>query len=118
VEILSLTRKVSDGQSVVVTVPAGGVTVNNFYKISGFHGIAFETKAENEEVALDISLCEYETDKFLSTDVVSVGDKVYWDDSAKNFTTVVGSNTLIGKATTAKIATSTVCNIKRTTLDS
>lgn len=35
----------------------------------------------------------------------AVGDKVYWDNTAKNFTTTSASNTLAGVAITANAAT-------------
>ena len=35
----------------------------------------------------------------------AVGDKVYWDNAAKNFTTTAGGNTLAGVAITANAAT-------------
>lgn len=36
-----------------------------------------------------------------SADVWTVGTKVYWDDTAKVFTSVVGTNTLVGAAVEA-----------------
>lgn len=113
---MSMTRKTSDGQSVVVTAPSGGVEANRFYLISGFFGWVFQDADAGEDCVLDQTLCEYETDEALSTDVISLGDAIYWDDSAKNFTTTVGSNTLVGKATSAKASGSTVMTIKRTAL--
>lgn len=40
--------------------------------------------------------------KALSTDVIAQGTKVYWDDTAKNITAVVGANLLVGAVTAAK----------------
>jgi len=108
----------SDGQSVVVTAPSGGVTANTFYKISGFLGVCFQDADEGDSCVLDLSLCEVETDQALSTDTFSVGSKVYWDDSAKKFTTTSTSNFLFGMATAAKASGTGVATIKRTTLDS
>lgn len=112
------TRKLSDGQSVKVTAPAGGVTANTFYRIDGFMGHVFQDADAGDECILDVSLCEVETDQALSTDTFAVGEAIYWDDTAKKFTTTVGSNYLYGKATEAKASGTGVAWIKRTTLDS
>jgi len=45
---------------------------------------------------------------------IAAGASLYWDDTAKNFTTVVGANTKAGYATEAAQAADTVVQMKLT----
>ena len=47
-----------------------------------------------------------------SADVIAAGAKVYWDNAAKQVTSTVGSNTLIGCVTEAKAASTTVARVR------
>lgn len=48
----------------------------------------------------------------LPADVIAVGAKVYWDNAAKNITTTVASNILVGCAVAAKAAAATTCDVR------
>jgi hypothetical protein len=45
--------KISDGKSVVVTAPGGGVVGGKFYEVDGFLGCAFTDRYASEKVALN-----------------------------------------------------------------
>jgi hypothetical protein len=46
--------RVSDGKTIRVTAPAGGVVVHGFYRASKFHGFAQTSQAAGQEVDLEI----------------------------------------------------------------
>lgn len=74
--------KISDGLSVVVTVPADTeVKAHQFYEADGFLGAAFETvktgAGETAEVALNIEEAEYETNQIAEGDYER-GTALYW----------------------------------------
>ena len=85
------------GEVLEVTAPSGGVVSGTAYKIGDLVGIATVTAAQTEKFSF-----------FVGPGVVSYSKpgsqawaelvKVYWDDSAKNFTTTSGGNTLVGVA--------------------
>lgn len=103
-----MARKVSDGRSVKVTVPAGTGTVqaNTFAEVAGFFGLAVNTANEGEQVVLLIEQAEYETSQINAADAFAVGDPVYWDAANKRLTTSNGggTNRLVGRVTQAKDA--------------
>jgi len=113
-----LTRKLSDGKAVVVVAPSGGVTQGVWYDISGFMGLCTADALATYDTSLEVALYEYETTQVHTGDTFAVGDAVYWDATADEFTSTVGTNHLIGKATAVKGASDTVLTFKRTTLDS
>lgn len=84
-----MARKISEGRSVKVTVPAGfgAVQANKFYLIQGFFGLAVNDANEGEQVVLLCDQAEYETSQINTGDAFNVGDPVYWDDNAKVLTT-------------------------------
>jgi len=122
-------RKVSDGKSVRVSVPASTViTKGNFYLLDGFLGMAvqsLETDADGKvisfngftvpagsvpaEVVLNIEEAEYETSQITVADAFNKGDKVYWDAVNKLLTTAPNNdasgnpqNRPVGRVTQAK----------------
>ena len=107
-----MARKVSDGRSVKVTVPAGAGTVqaNTFAEVAGFFGLAVNTAAEGEQVVLLTEQAEYETSQINPADAFNVGDLVYWDGTNKRLTTSDGggSNRLVGRVTQAKDANNVI----------
>lgn len=101
--------KISDGKSVKVTVPVSTkVEAGKFYLLDGFLGCAVQsvtTEArETAEVTLNIEAAEYETDQIDTADAFNKGDKVYWDDANKRFTTVPTDGVFAGVVTAAKDA--------------
>ncbi|WPD20184.1 DUF2190 family protein [Thermaerobacter composti] len=107
-----MARKVSDGRSVKVTVPAGTGTVqaNTFAEVAGFFGLAVNTAAEGEQVVLLIEQAEYETSQINAADAFAVGDAVYWDAANKVLTTSdgAGANRRVGRVTQAKDANNVI----------
>jgi len=101
--------KVSDGRSVTVAVPTGGVEAGLFYLIGGFFGAAFTTVTAAQvaaagagvlQVALNIEQAEYDTVAAQLAAVTFVaGQLVYWDPVAFRITNVATNNRLIGRCT-------------------
>ena len=86
--------KVSDGKSVEVSVPANSdLKAGQFAYLDGFLGvITRDVKTAANETAkaiLIIEVAEYETDQIDIDDskTFAKGDKVYWDNTNKRFTT-------------------------------
>lgn len=102
-------RKVSDSQSVRVTVPAADPIIKgNFYLYQGFFGMAFQDKAANTtapvDVILDVEQCEYETSQITVANAFAKGDAVYYDPATKLLTTVAGALRMVARVTVAKDA--------------
>jgi predicted RecA/RadA family phage recombinase len=84
--------KVSDGKSVEVSVPADSdLKAGQFAYLDGFLGvITRDVKTAANETAkaiLIIEVAEYETDQIDDSKTFAKGDKVYWDNTDKRFTT-------------------------------
>ena len=105
--------KISDGKSVLVTVPASTeVVAQSFVLLDGFFGVAMDSvktaAGETVEIALNIAQEEYETDQITTADAFAKGDLVYWKVSTKKLTTVAEGNTLVGKVTSKKDANNVI----------
>lgn len=109
--------KVSDGKSVLVTVPEKTtVEAQSLVLLDGFFGIAMEgvvtAAGETAEIALNIAQEEYETDQITAADAFNKGDLVYYKGSTKKLTTVAGvdpdANRLVGKVTVKKDASNVI----------
>lgn len=112
-----MARKVSDGQSVKVTVPTGfgAVEQGKFYLINGWLGLALNSAGEGEEVVLNIEQGEYETNQINPADAFNVGDKIFWDAANKRFTTQPNNdaqgnpqNRPVGRVTSPKDANNVI----------
>lgn len=95
-------HKVSDGHSIPVTAPVGGVTKDNPYTISGYFGFADADAAEGETVSLSIGQEEREVTLPAKVGGWAVGDPVYWTGSA--FTATTTSNRFVGRVSRAVAA--------------
>lgn len=109
--------KISDGKSVLVTVPANTeVVAQSFVLLDGFFGIAMDSvktgAGETAEIALNIAQEEYETDQITTADAFKKGDLVYYKTSTKKLTLDPGAtetpNRLVGKATSDKDANNVI----------
>ena len=69
------------------------------FKVGAFIGIA--TNAAASGGAVEANMEGVFTVPKVSAQAWAVGDKIYWDDTAKLMTTVPTSNTLVGAATAA-----------------
>lgn len=128
-------RKVSDGKSVVVTVPVSTViTQGNFYLLDGYFGMAVQSMETNAagkaikangytisaglvpaEVTLDVEPAEYETSQITAADAFAMGDKVYWAAGTGLLTTAPDNdangnpqNRPVGRVTQAKDANNVI----------
>ncbi|MGV8164640.1 MAG: DUF2190 family protein [Alkaliphilus sp.] len=93
-----LRAKISDGKSVVVTAPTGGVAAGLFYLINNWFGAAFSTVIAGEKVALSIEQAEYECTQ-LAVVTFSAGDLVYWIAATSLLTNAATGNRLVGRCT-------------------
>lgn len=92
---------VCSGERIDVTVPAGGLTSGQVYLL-GTKVVVMVTGGVEGDV------CEAATEGVFTipkaTGAVSKGQALYWDDTAKNLTTTVGSNTYAGYAFAAALS--------------
>jgi hypothetical protein len=102
-------RKISDGQSVRVTAGAGvNLVQGNFYVIQGHLGMAAQALPALAVPAarpaiLTVEKCEYETSQVNAGAVfANVGDRVYFDPAAQEFTDVALGNMFAGFITSPR----------------
>jgi predicted RecA/RadA family phage recombinase len=89
----------SPGEVVTLTAPTGGVVSGTAYLIGSLVVVALVTAAETVKfAALARGVVEHAK---VSAQAWTEGVKLYWDDTAKNFTTTAGGNTLVGVAAAA-----------------
>ena len=95
----------------VVTVIAPAITTSGQPLLIGaLFGVACTAAASGAPVELRaVGVFDLPAD---SADVIAAGAKVYWDNAAKNVTSTVGSNTLIGCVTEAKAASTTIARVR------
>jgi Uncharacterized conserved protein (DUF2190) len=93
-------HKVSDGNSVVVTAPAGGVVKDNPYIISGYFGFADADAEAGEQVSLSIG--QEEREVTLPAGAWALGAPVYFTATA--FTATATANRFVGRVSRAVAA--------------
>lgn len=87
------------GEVITLTAPTGGVVSGTAYKIGSLIVVALVTAAQTIQFsALVRGVVNHAK---VSAQAWTEGVKIYWDDSAKNFTTTSTSNTLCGVAAAA-----------------
>ena len=99
---------VQPGEQITVAAPAAVVTGDGVL-IGTLFGVAQETTA----IGLDVVLIRrgvFIMPKATGT-AWAVGGKLYWDNAAKNITTVVGANTVVGCAALAALSADTTGNV-------
>jgi predicted RecA/RadA family phage recombinase len=87
---------VQPGDRVTLTAPVGGVVSGTAYLIGNLFGVATSSGAAG--AAVNFQTIGVVTLPKNNTQAMTEGAAVYWDDSAKNVTTTVGSNKKIGQA--------------------
>lgn len=120
-------RKVSDGNSVKVSVPEGtAITKGEFCLLGGFFGMATQSIVTNADgkvtsyngytvsagtvaakITLNIEYAEYETSQIKVSDTFNAGDKVYWDNDNAYLTTTP-TTVYAGKVTLGKDANNVI----------
>lgn len=88
---------VQPGKVLTLTAPSGGVVTSIAYKIGDLIVVATATVAQTLpfEAFVGPGVISYTKP---GSQAWAEGVKVYWDDSAKKFTTTSGGNTLAGVA--------------------
>lgn len=89
---------IQPGRVVTFTAPAGGIQSGAGMLAGSLFGIAAATAAAGAQVEGAVEGV-FELPK--AADDVSFGERIYWDDTAKNVTTTATDNTLIGAAVAA-----------------
>jgi predicted RecA/RadA family phage recombinase len=92
---------IKSGDVLTLVAPAGGVVSGNFYLIGTMLVCATTTAAATENFE-GRTVGVYDVPK-VSAQAWTVGARIYWDSTAFNFTTTVGSNTLVGVAVAAAV---------------
>lgn len=105
--------KISDGKSVVVTVPENTeIAAQSFVLLDGFFGVAMDSvktaAGETAEIALNIEQAEYETNQITVADTYNVGTPLYFKESTKKFTAIAEGNRLVGRVTSKKDANNVI----------
>ena len=95
-------HKVSDGNSVVVTAPVGGVLKDQPYEISNYFGFADADAAAGDEVSLSIGQEEREVTLPAKVGGWAIGDPVHWNGTA--FVEASTGNRYVGRVTRAVAA--------------
>lgn len=90
---------IQPGDSLTFTAPAGGVLSGNAYLIGRCFGIAAGDAADAAPFVLKTEGV-FEVAK-VSAQAWTAGAAIYWDNTAKLFTTVVSTNWFVGVATEA-----------------
>lgn len=84
------------GEIITLTAPSGGVVSGTAYLIGTLVVIATATVAQTLPfAALAVGVVDVPK---VNDEAWTEGLKLYWDDTAKKFTSVVGANTLVGVA--------------------
>jgi predicted RecA/RadA family phage recombinase len=89
------------GRVLDAMAPAGGVISGTAYKLGALFGIAKETVAAGLPFAFERKGAWSNQPKAAGT-AWTWGAILYWDDTAKNFTTVATNNTRVGYAVSAQ----------------
>ena len=90
---------VSEGDVLTLTAPTAGVVSGTAYLIGSLVVIATRTVAQTLEFEGQVT--GVVSHAKVSAQAWTEGAKIYWDDTAKNFTTTSGGNTLVGVAAEA-----------------
>lgn len=105
--------KVSDGNSIVVSLPQNTVIkAGEFVLLDGFFGAALANVStgagETADLVLAIEQAEYETDQISTSQGFAKGTVIYWSASTKKLTETATDNRLVGRVTAAKDANNVI----------
>jgi predicted RecA/RadA family phage recombinase len=101
---------IQDGKTLTLTAPYARESGEGA-KVGFLFGVAAQKVANAAEGEFQTEGV-FDIKKEATTITFSVGDKVYWDDSAKQCTSVNTSNLLIGRAVKAALAADTTVRVK------
>jgi len=95
-------------KSVVVTAPSGGYSAGDMVAVNSLIGVIVEDAAATKDAVLIYSAERIEVPKSAGSGIVfDIGDKVYYNATAKAVTNSAAGNTLCGRAKEATNATAT-----------
>ena len=96
---------ISDGNVIPIVAPAGGTTGGAGVLVGSMFGIANDTVAAGATVGL--AMFGVFTVAKATGQAWTVGVILYWDNTAKNFTTTSAGNTKVGYARDAALSADT-----------
>lgn len=96
-----MTNFIQEGKTLTIAAPSGGVTSGQLVVQGKIVGVAEATAAEGVDVAL-LTEGVFTLTK-VTTDVITVGETLYWDSSASKLTDTPGTNSkpMVGYAVEA-----------------
>ncbi len=103
---------IQPGSVLTVPAPTGGVTSGGVVLLNSLLGVAAFDAEEAADVEVKVDGV-FEVPK-LSTDVVAIGDVLYWDATAGNMTKTATNNTRAGLAAQVAGNGTTLVQIKLT----
>lgn len=103
------TNYIQTGENLTLTAPAAVVSGDGVL-VGSIFGVAQTAAAANADVAVAV-MGVYELPK-LSTDAVTQGALIYWDNTNKRCTVTATGNTKIGAATAASAAGVTTVRVR------
>ncbi len=100
---------VQSGNVVTLPAPTGGVLSGGGMLVGSLFGVAAYDAAQGAEVECALTGI-FDLPK--ATGAITVGAKVYWDNTAKNVTTTASGNSLIGVAAAAAASGDTTVRVR------
>lgn len=100
---------ISNGKTLLVTVPAGGLLSGQGYLVGTKLVVCVTDGAEGDVIAGNTS-GEYELPKEAPL-VINQGDTLYWDNTAKKLTKTALGNTQCGYATAGALSADTTVKV-------
>lgn len=97
---------IQPGNALDFVAPSGGVISGKPLVIGSLFVVPSTTAAEGEAFSGDmVGVFEFDAAVHATTQAAAVGDKYYWDNTAKLVTVTATANTLIGVAAAVKVST-------------
>lgn len=91
-----MNNQITNGKSIEVTTPSGGYTSGQPVKVGSLVGISANTYVQGQKAVL--RLVGVVLVPKTASQAWTAGAMLYWDDTAKSFTTTTTSNTFGGYA--------------------
>jgi predicted RecA/RadA family phage recombinase len=88
--------QINKGKSIEITTPAGGYASGQVVKVGALVGISSNTYAQGDTAVIWLLGTHFVAKT--ATQAWTAGAILYWDDTAKSFTTTSASNTQAGYA--------------------
>jgi predicted RecA/RadA family phage recombinase len=96
----------------VITLPAPyALASGDGCLVGSIFGVATNAAASGASVEVWVDAAVVSVTA-VTADTGGVGTKMYWDNTAKKLTTTVGSNSLVGVLTVAKLGTDTTATVR------